>query len=131
MSGVLDLGVDVVEVARMRAFAARHPERLGELFTARELAYCRGRRGAAESLAARFAAKEAAFKALGTLSGFTADWRSVELASEREGKPRLHLRGGALRAARARGARRALVSVAHSRSVAIAAVVLLGAEGRP
>ena len=126
---IIGIGIDLVEVARVDRLLGRHPRRaLERLFTAREVEHCRGSHHPAESYAARFAAKEALFKALGT--GWTAGaaWREVEIVSDAAGAPRLHLHGETDRLAGARGVQRTHVSLTHTRDLAGAYVVL---EGEP
>src|SRR5207245_2299169 len=83
------LGVDLVEIARIREILERHGERfLARVYTEAEVAYCRTHREPAPSLAARFAAKEAAFKVLGTGWGEGVRWRDVEVVRDPRGAPR-------------------------------------------
>ncbi len=103
--------------------AARYGERfLGRVFTASELAYCRGR---AEELAARFAAKEAASKMLGVgiqrRDGIC--WREIEVVSDARGKPSLNLSGRAAQHAGELGLRELALSLSHTHEYAIAFVV--------
>lgn len=126
---IIGIGIDLVEVERVDRLLRRHPRRARErLFTAREIEHCSRSRNAAESYAARFAAKEALFKALGT--GWTggAAWREVEVLPDAVGAPRLRLLGETDRLAGARGVRRTHVSLTHTRDLAGAYVVL---EGEP
>src|SRR5437868_15195524 len=90
--GGLECGVDLIEIERIEAAVNRWGERfLHRVWTDRELAYCRGRY---PQLAARFAAKEAVSKALGTgIRGIV--WRDIEVLPDRRGKPLLFLDGGA------------------------------------
>lgn len=111
------VGIDLVEVARLRRAVERFGERfLRRVFTPGELRHCLGRRDEAARLAARFAAKEAFVKAVG--GGVS--WREVEVASDPGGRPRLVLHG---RASAWSGARPRL-SLSHERSVAAAVVIL-------
>lgn len=117
---MIETGVDIIEIGRIREAARRHGERfLERVFTDFELGQAAGR---AESLAARFAAKEAAFKALGRRFG----WREVEVRSETGGKPYLFLYGDAKRHAEGLGLREWSVSLSHSRASAVAVVVASG-----
>lgn len=131
-------GIDIVEVARVRAAAERWGARfLGRVFTAGELADC-GAAGPApryESLAARWAAKEAAAKALGVgLSGLGAGapaagllhFHEIEVARAPDGRPELRLHGGAAAAAAARGVAQLALSLSHTAEHAVASVVGLG-----
>jgi holo-[acyl-carrier protein] synthase len=114
------VGVDLIEVGRVARAVERHGARfLERVFTDAELAYC-GRHVA--KLAARFAAKEAVAKALGTGIGAVA-WREIEVVRDVAGRPGLALHGKAARLTRERGLGRPLLSLSHTREHAIAFVV--------
>ncbi|MGE0227230.1 MAG: holo-ACP synthase [Dehalococcoidia bacterium] len=114
------VGVDVIETDRVRKVLERHPERfLARVFTPEEVAFCRGR---VPELAARFAAKEAVMKALGT-GARSVGWREIEVLPDRRGKPLLYLYGGAAERAEAIGLEAIDVSLSHLESFAIAVVV--------
>jgi holo-[acyl-carrier protein] synthase len=121
-----ECGVDVVELDRFTESCDRWGDRLlVRLFTAAEAA--RGR-GQPAFLAARFAAKEAVSKALGT--GFNGiGWREIEILSDERGKPHVHLHGAAARRAAELGLTSWSVSLSHSRTLAIAMVVACRAPG--
>lgn len=126
MSGVPDAhGIDIVDVARIERMLADHGERfLDRVFTAHERGDCDAtpsRR--AERLAARFAAKEAALKALGTGWRSGIAWTDVETRLEPSGAPVLHLHGRALELARERQLGRWLVSLSHAGGMAVASVI--------
>lgn len=126
---LLGLGVDYVDVSRIADFLERFPERGPErLFTSRERRACDARAAAAECYAARFAAKEAFLKALGTGLAAGIRWTEVELVSGDDGRPRLELAGGAAERLRAMGGDRVLVSFSHDKGAAVATVLI---EGRP
>jgi len=117
---ILKSGIDIIEIARIQAALDRHGERfLKRVFTDLEIIECRGR---AEALAVRFAAKEAASKALGTGIG-PISWREVETLHKWSGEPYLVLRGTAERIAEELGLAVWAVSLSHSRENAIAVVV--------
>jgi holo-[acyl-carrier protein] synthase len=122
---ILGIGVDIVEVARIRAgldnprTGARFQARV---FTEQEIAYCRRRHNAAESFAARFAAKEATMKALGRGFGQGIAWREIEV-TRGEGAPGVRLSGGAQAYAEALGIRRIHLSLSHTADLAIAYVI--------
>lgn len=118
------VGVDVASVGQLSALMAEQPTIAAEIFTERELAYASGRVRRDEHLAARFAAKEAVFKALG--KGVA--WRDVEVVNGVSGRPRLRLRGAADAAAVAKGIDGMDISLSHSGGVAIAFVVLTTTE---
>ena len=114
------VGVDIIEIDRiertLRRFGSRFLERV---YTADEISYCRGRPA---QLAARFAAKEAVMKALGTGTRGVG-WRDVEITREQTGKPRINLTGRAAARAQRLGIRNIGVSISHSHTFAVASVV--------
>jgi holo-[acyl-carrier protein] synthase len=121
---VVGIGLDICSVERMSQAVRRHGDRfLRRIFTDEERAYSRGRGNPEESLAARFAAKEAASKALGAPRGI--GWHDVEVVPARPGErgPRLVLRGRAAEVADACGVRTILVSLTHADGVAAAVAV--------
>ena len=123
---IIGIGIDIEEVARVEELAARYGDRfVGRIFTEGEAGYCLRRRTPAQHLTARFSAKEAAMKALGTGRAHGVLWRDVEVVRE-GGPPQLRLHGGARRRFEALGATRTLLTMTHSRQLAIAQVVLLG-----
>ena len=95
-------------------------------FTDGEIAYCTRRRDPVPHLAGRFAAKEAAMKALGTGHSRGVLWKDVEVVRH-GGPPQLRLHGGAARRAEAMGMTKSLLTITHSESLALAQVILLGA----
>ena len=120
------IGIDVCEVARVRrALSGDTGARFrARVFTPDEQAYCERRVQARfESYAARFAAKEAAMKALGTGWGEGVGWRDVEVIAQDGGAPALRLHGEAARLARRKRLGRWHVSLTHTRTTAIAWVV--------
>ena len=114
------VGVDVIEIERVEAALARFGERfLRRVYTAEEAAFCRGR---VHELAARFAAKEAVMKALGTGARGVA-WREIEVLPNHRGKPLVYLYGRARARAEGIGLAGLDVSMSHSREYAVAFVV--------
>lgn len=123
---IVGIGLDATEIARISEVLTRHGDRfLRRVFTDREVAYCLGHRNPAPSLAARFAAKEAAMKALGTGAARGVVWRDIEVI-RRGGPPQLQLHGEAARRFDAMGAKSSLITLTHARELAIAQVMLLG-----
>lgn len=123
---VAGIGIDICEVARMkRALEAPTGARFRDrVFTESEQAYCeKRRRGRFESYAARFAAKEAAMKVLGSGWGQGVGWRDIEVVREETGPPLLRLHGEAAALARKQKMARWLVTLSHSDSSAIAWVL--------
>ena len=123
---VLGVGTDLIETKRIEESIDRYGERfLERVFTVGEIAYCmRKKKNAAESFAARFVAKEAGAKALGTGISRGITWRELEVRREASGKPTLHLSGRAAELAKAIGVRRVQLSLTHSRELAMAVVVV-------
>jgi holo-[acyl-carrier protein] synthase len=122
---VLGVGTDLMETKRIEVSIDRFGERfLERVFTTGEIAYClRKKKNAAESFAARFAAKEAGAKALGTGISRGVTWKELEVRREENGRPTLHLSGRAAELAGAMGVRRMQLSLTHSRELAMAVVV--------
>ena len=122
---IVGSGIDLVEIRRIQETVDRHGARfLSKVYTAGEQAYCLRKRNAAESLAARFAAKEAGAKALGTGMSRGVTWLEIEVVREPGGRPTLRFHGRAAEMARRLNARRAALSITHSKDFAIASVVL-------
>jgi len=124
---IVGCGVDLAEVPRIRAsierFGARFTERI---FTPAEIAYVERKANRYERYAARFAAKEAGMKAIGTgwTSGVT--WRDFEVANLPSGKPTLRLHGVAARVAEQLGVRNVALSITHTAELGMAHVILEG-----
>jgi holo-[acyl-carrier protein] synthase len=123
--GIIGLGLDITEIDRIADTIERYGDRfLRRVFTDGEIAYCTRRRVPAVHFAGRFAAKEAAMKALGT--GHTQEvlWRDVEIVRF-GGPPQLQFHRGAGRRYAAIGARSSLLTITHSDRVALAEVLIL------
>jgi holo-[acyl-carrier protein] synthase len=121
---IVGTGVDIVETPRIEDALARHGERFARrLFTPGEIAYCQKFKNQAERYAARFAAKEAAFKALGTGWRNGVRWLDVEVTHLASGKPELRLTGRALELAGKLGVARTSVSISHSDRYVVAQVI--------
>ena len=121
------VGVDLVDVAAFRARFDGRDDVLADTFSRAELAYCRSQKDPWPHLAARFAAREAALKALGTGLAGAIGWRDIEVTRDPAGTPGLVFRGAADAAMRRAGLRLAAVSLSHTDTHAIAVVVLLEA----
>lgn len=122
---IIGIGLDVTEIDRIAATLDRYGQRfLARIFTDGEVAYCLRRRHPATHLAGRFAAKEAAMKALGTGRSRGVLWRDIEVV-RRGGPPQLQLLGGAASRASVLGARRTLLTITHAGNLAIAQVLLM------
>ena len=121
---VIGVGVDIIEVGRIRDLMERKGARLhGRVFTDIEMDAAEG--GHYEKLAGRFAAKEAVSKALGQgISGI--GWNEIEILNEPSGKPYVRLLGRAEELVRARGVKAIFVSISHTDTLAIAFAVAVG-----
>jgi holo-[acyl-carrier protein] synthase len=121
-----DLGIDLVEVGRIKKALDRWGERfLHRIYTPREIDYCHRKAFPEQSLAARFAAKEAVFKALGTGLSGGVRWTQVEIVNDPRGKPEVRV-GPQL--ARLIGNKKILLSISHTKEFAVAQAVLINDE---
>jgi len=122
---IVGSGIDIAEVARIRESIERFGERfLERIFTPGEILYCDSKANRFERYAARFAAKEAAMKALGTGWNHGVRWRDCEVARLPGGRPTIQFHGKAAEFASKLGAKNAALSLSHTREQAIAQVIL-------
>ncbi len=122
---VLGLGTDLIEIARMQASLDRYGKRFMErVFTPGEIEYCLRKSRSAESFAARFAAKEAGAKALGTGISRGVSWKEIEVRRSPGERPTLHWSGRAAERAQEIGVKRTSLSLTHGREIAMAVVVI-------
>jgi holo-[acyl-carrier protein] synthase len=123
---IVGIGVDIVDIVRIERSFATYGERFrNRIFTADEIAYCRQFAKPGERYAARFAAKEAARKAIGAATPVQAlSWHDVEIISSTEGAPQLRFHGRAADLIRTLGVRTTHLSLSHADTQAIAFVVL-------
>jgi holo-[acyl-carrier protein] synthase len=122
---IVGIGTDLAEVLRIQKTIDRYGDRfLRRIFTEAEIAYASRKANAAERFAARFAAKEAGMKALGTGLRHGITWRDFEVFNEPSGRPGLRLHGAALDIASRMGARRMSLSLTHTSELAMAVVIL-------
>ena len=122
---IVGSGIDLVEIGRIQRSMDRHGSRfLDRVYTAAEQAYCLSKRNSAESFAARFAAKEAGAKALGTGISYGVSWLEIEVVREAGGRPTLRFHGRAAQIAASLGVGRAALSITHTAALAMASVVL-------
>jgi holo-[acyl-carrier protein] synthase len=122
---IISIGIDIIEVARVREVLARTPRFAERVFTSAERAYCDSRgAAAAQHYAARFAAKEAALKAFQTGWRGGISWQDVEIASRESGAPYLVFHGKVQQLFEKSGATAAHLSLSHTNEHAIAEVVL-------
>lgn len=122
---IIGVGLDATEIARIAEMIERYGERfVRRVFTEGEIAYCRRKRDFASSFAARFAAKEAAMKALGTGHSRGVFWTGIEVV-RRHGPPRIAFNGGAAERFQSMRGTSSLLTLTHSRDLAIAHVILI------
>lgn len=120
------IGIDIVEIKRLEKTSKRWGRAfLKKVYTARELAYSMKKRFPYQHLAARFAAKEAIFKALGEVEKDFVGWKNVEILNDAYGKPVVHWHGAAEKTRRKKGITGAVVSLSHSDHYAVASAMLL------
>lgn len=123
---VFGIGIDVVEVERIASAIQRHGEPfLAKIFTAAEREYCESRKNPAMHYAARFAAKEAVSKALGTGIGGNAGLHDLEIIHDAAGAPKLQLSGAAETFAKQHGITDIQISLTHARDYAAANAIAL------
>lgn len=122
---IVGTGIDIVEVPRIAQSIERFGERfLKRVFTASEIRYCESKANRNERFAARFAAKEAAMKAIGTGMRGGVTWKDFEVGREPSGRPTMLLHGKAEQVALTLGVRRTHVSVSHTEEYAVAYVLV-------
>ncbi|MES2658558.1 MAG: holo-ACP synthase [Verrucomicrobiota bacterium] len=128
---IFGIGIDVVEVERIASAIERHGEPfLTKLFTASERSYCEAQNKPALHYAARFAAKEAVSKALGTGIGGQAGWLDLEITRDPAGAPKLLLQGAAADFANENGITEIQISLTHAREYAAANAIAIAGELR-
>src|SRR3984893_16075543 len=125
MANIIGLGIDATDIHRIAGTLTRYGERfMHRIFTDGEVAYCTRRRMPAIHFAGRFAAKEAAMKALGTGHTQGVLWRDIEVVRH-GGPPQLRLQGGAQRRFVAMGGGSSLLTITHTDTLALAQVLIL------
>ena len=124
---ILGIGTDLAEVNRIEESIARFGERfLRRIYTRREQTYALSKANSAERFAARFAAKEAGMKAIGTGWSRGVSWRDFEVVNEKSGRPVLYLSGVAAEIAKGMGVNGISLSLTHTPETAFAVVILEG-----
>lgn len=122
---IVGTGIDIAEVPRIEASIARFGKRfLHRIFTEAEMRYCDSKANRIERYAARFAAKEAAMKAIGTGWNHGVAWRDVEVCRQPGGRPTIAFHGKAAEFAAKLGAVHVALSLSHTKEFAIAQVIL-------
>ena len=126
---IIGTGIDIVEIERFRKILAGTGERfLMRVFTPEEQRFCMARQDPATHLAARFAAKESVFKALGTGWGKGVTWLDVEVNRPEQGAPVILLHGAAREIAASKGVKMIHLSLTHAKNCAAATAILEKAE---
>ena len=118
------VGIDMIEVERVAEKINKESGFREMVFSKTEIAYCESKKNKFESYAARFAAKEAFFKALGTGWAENTQFSEVEIINNKEGKPEVHLLGSTLETINAMGIKKILVSLSHIKTIASAVVMI-------
>lgn len=122
---ITGIGTDLIEIVRIQRAIEKNPHFMERVYTANEIAYCRRKKNAWQSFAARFAAKEAVSKALGTGIG-PVGLMEIEILNTENGQPKVVLHGKALELAADRNIQQVHISLSHSEAYAMATAVLEG-----
>jgi len=127
-NGIEAVGVDLVEISRIKLAIERYGERfMGRVFTPWEIQYCLSKANPELSFAGRFAVKEAVFKAIGTGFSNGVKWTSVEVVNDKNGQPQVRL-GMAITSLI--GDKKVIISLSHTRDLAVASAILIAANSR-
>jgi holo-[acyl-carrier protein] synthase len=122
---IVGSGIDLVEIERIQHSVNRYGSRfLDRVYTPAEQAYCLKKRQSAESFAARFAAKEAGAKALGTGISYGVSWLEIEVVRQPSGRPTIAFHGRAAQIAAYLGVAHSALSITHTGTLSMASVVL-------
>jgi len=121
---MIGIGMDIVEIKRVKQALVRHPKLEEKIFTQEERDYCRQKANPFPSFAVRFAAKEAVFKAMGVGIG-ACSLQDVFILTEPGGAPRVRLKGSAVKLAAARGITEFKVTLTHTKEYAAATVIAI------
>lgn len=121
---IVGIGCDIIEVDRIKRAISRNDHFASKLFTPAEIAYCSSKADPAQSYAARFAAKEAVMKALGTGWDGKVNWLDIEVLNDDNGKPYLGLKGGAKDLADKMGITNMQLSLSHEKGYALGYVIM-------
>ena len=120
------IGIDIVEIKRLERTSKKWGKAfLKKVYTHRELAYSKSKRYPAQHLAARFAAKEAMFKALSEVTREFVGWKGIEILNDGYGKPVVHWHGTADKIRKKKNIQNALVSLSHTENYAVATAMLV------
>jgi holo-[acyl-carrier protein] synthase len=120
------IGIDIVEIKRLARVSKKWGKAFMEkVYTPKELAYAYSKRFPEQHLAARFAAKEALFKALGEVEKDFVGWTNIEILNDANGKPAVYWHGKAEISRKKRGIEKAVVSLSHTDNYAVASAMLV------
>ena len=120
------IGIDIVEIKRLQKVSRKWGKAfLNKVYTKHELSYANEKRFPYQHLAARFAAKEAIFKALGEVETDFVGWRNVEILNDANGKPVVHWHGDAEISRKKRKIQNVVVSLSHTENYAVASAMLI------
>ena len=123
---IAGFGIDIVEVKRIKSSIKKFGRRfLDRIYTKRELAYCKSKGAPEEHLAARFAAKEAVYKAFGGDGKNPIAWTDVEILNEKNGKPKVILKGSAKKLKQKRRISKIIISLSHPKNYAVGNCILI------
>ena len=126
---ILGIGIDIIEIERVKRMISRYGEKfLTRIFTESEISYCENKAYPEIHFSARFSAKEAFLKALGTGLSGGIRWRDVETVNDDDGKPDIRYSGKAEEYARKNGVIKVHLSISHSRDYSFAMVALEGKD---
>ncbi|OGL39778.1 MAG: holo-[acyl-carrier-protein] synthase [Candidatus Schekmanbacteria bacterium RIFCSPHIGHO2_02_FULL_38_11] len=122
---IIGIGVDHIEISRIKKTIRRQKERfLNKIFTEKEIEYCEKKKDRYQHYAARFAAKEAVYKALNQTGTEGISWKDIEIVNEISGKPEIFLRNKTLRLAKRLKVSKILLSISHNKDIAISNVII-------
>ncbi len=126
MSAKSAIGIDIVEIQRLERTSKKWGKAfLNKIYTPKELAYSKSKRFPAQHLSARFAAKEAIFKALSEVTSHFVGWKNIEILNDNFGKPVVYWHGDAEKIRRKKNIKGALVSLSHTENYAVATAMLI------
>ncbi|MDD2506686.1 MAG: holo-ACP synthase [Candidatus Cloacimonetes bacterium] len=123
---IIGVGTDIVEIGRIDRLLDRNPRFVDKVFSSAEIEYCSSKASPAQSFAARFAAKEAFLKSLGTGWDQGISWQEIEVMNDNQGKPDIRLCGKAKELAEQKGIRLIHLSLSHEKQYAVASVIAEG-----
>lgn len=123
---IVGIGTDIVEISRIDRLLEKNPRFVDKVYSPAEIDYCSTKASPAQSYAARFAAKEALMKALGTGWDQDVSWQDIEIVNDTKGKPAIRLCGKAKELAVQKGIMAIHLSLSHEKHYAVASVIAEG-----